>query len=276
MGKKCICCGSKNNKYIHSEKEYNYFECNKCGFIFSPTIEKQYFPKRKKLGQDEINFWKKWGERRKSFFLSQLKYIKKLKPHGKALDVGCGTGAFLDILKESYDAYGIEPNIILCNTGNRLYNNRIKNCLLYDVKDKYDLVYLMDVVEHMPQPDIELINLKKVMKSDAIVVIRVPNASYVKFKKFFFDLLGLTKKFKHGCFGAPGHLYHFSKKSLFSLLENNGFKIIKYCPTRSNIEDRLFARIISSGLYYFGLVLYFVSFGKINIVIDHLVYAKEA
>ncbi|MBD3202921.1 methyltransferase domain-containing protein [Candidatus Woesearchaeota archaeon] len=273
---KCICCNSSNSEFIHKENNYKYLECKNCGFIFvSQKINQQFKKKNIAIVNSTLNFWKKWGLQRTELFQKEINNIKKIKSKGSLLDVGCGTGTFLNLVKDKYNAIGIEPDINLYNIGNKLYNIKIQNKFLRDIKKKYDVITLWDVLEHMPDPEQELRYISKILKKNGILVIRVPNKGYAKFKKYFFDKLGLTEKYKKGCFGAPNHLYHFSKKSLNALFEKNDFQIIKYKPARSMISDKFFLRLATSSIYYLGLLLYYLSFSKINIVIDHLVYVKK-
>ena len=50
----------------------------------------------------------------------RLDLIRKIKPTGKLLEIGCGRGDFLGIARESFDACGVEPNPELAEFSSRI------------------------------------------------------------------------------------------------------------------------------------------------------------
>lgn len=127
------------------------------------------------------------------------------------LDVGCGTGWFCKFLKESYP----ESNII----GTDIEDGRkFKNFDFFlagieklPFKDlTFDGISCKAVLEHIHNPLLAVLEMNRVLKKDGILFISVPDA---KDKNFWDDYT---------------HVRPYTKKSLFGLLNDGGFKIEHY------------------------------------------------
>jgi 2-polyprenyl-3-methyl-5-hydroxy-6-metoxy-1,4-benzoquinol methylase len=125
----------------------------------------------------ENHFWMQW---RLKIILGHLRALQ-ISPEARllGLDIGCGHGAFqrqLDSLTQwIVDGCDLNPNAIALNRGHRgqsfLYN-------LFDarpdLKGKYDLVFLLDVIEHVPDP-VEFIRAARYyLKAGGHLVVNVP------------------------------------------------------------------------------------------------------
>lgn len=78
-----------------------------------------------------------------------------LKPEQRILDIGCGYGRYLKLLKDNgFNSVGIDVNasIVKANLANGL------NCMTSEEFDKssdsYDLVIMSHVIEHFPPPEL--------------------------------------------------------------------------------------------------------------------------
>lgn len=100
------------------------------------------------------------------------------------LDIGCGNGKFLNILNKLgfQNLYGIDissQQIEIAKKSNLINVECIDSLIfLKNVKEKYDVILLIDVLEHLElEYSLELINLiYKALKKDGKLFIQVPNA----------------------------------------------------------------------------------------------------
>lgn len=102
----------------------------------------------------------------------------------------------------------------------------------------FDIVYLMQVFEHMRNPHGFLDELNRVMKSGAILYMAVPNSKSIWRKVF-------GKNWVSGWF-APFHLFHYDAKSLSDLARQHGFDILE---TWSRTPESWFRLNVKAWLY---------------------------
>jgi ubiquinone/menaquinone biosynthesis C-methylase UbiE len=155
----------------------------------------------------------------------RLKFVEKLVGQGKILDVGCATGAFLEEIKLSradcWETYGVEPNQQAAHIAQKVSGARIFSGMLEAAKypnNFFDVVTMWDVLEHVFSPKATLLEIKRILKPDGVVVFSLPNL----------DSWDATL-FKHYWVGydVPRHMHVFSSRTLNLLLSQTGFVEIK-------------------------------------------------
>lgn len=214
--------------------EFLYYECSGCGCLqiaeIPVNIEKYYPPyyysfisklpklKRKASGlQGAVQqlFVKKEERKLRKEALSYLNPIH-IKPQHKILDVGCGKGELICRLYnlgfefvEGTDKYLPEE----INYGSQV--KVMKNDLQEIENNFYDLVMMHHVFEHMYEPEAELKESYRILKSGAFLMIRIPIKAFAweKYKENWVQL------------DAPRHFFIHTLKSMKILAERTGFKI---------------------------------------------------
>lgn len=142
-------------------------------------------------------------------------------PQRKLLDVGAGTGDFLVAAKQSdWNVSGVEPNkqaiANAAEKGIRLVEN------LDTIKDeKFDVITLWHVLEHLPDLENQIRKLNTLLKPDGILVIAVPN-----FKSYDAQYY----KEYWAAFDVPRHLWHFSQNAINRIFGKQGFHVEKVLP----------------------------------------------
>jgi len=141
----------------------------------------------------------------------------------QVLDVGCGTGDFLVACKNNQmQVVGVEPN----KNARSIAESKLKNAVfstIYDLPEsqKYDVITLWHVLEHVPDLEKYTIKLKELLKKDGILIIAVPN--YKSFDAMYY------KEF-WAAYDVPRHLWHFSKKSISDLFQKVQLKVVSIKP----------------------------------------------
>lgn len=142
------------------------------------------------------------------------------KTNGKLLDIGCGDGKELLRQKENgWDTYGVEINDLAANYVRKHYGLNVFTGIVEDAEfddEFFDVIILNNVLEHMSDPKTTLNEIHRILKNDGTLIISIPNADSFEAKKF--------KKYWTG-WDLPRHLYHFTPKTIKSLLITTGFQI---------------------------------------------------
>ena len=142
----------------------------------------------------------------------------------KLLDVGCGTGDFLETAQQNnWQVSGIEPNKQARAIANKKTDNSVFEIeqLLKFESNSFDVITLWHVLEHLPNLDDHIAVFKKLLKPNGTLIIAVPNhESYdAKYYKQFW-----------AAYDVPRHLWHFNRDSITKLVSKYSFQVIKVKP----------------------------------------------
>lgn len=145
----------------------------------------------------------------------------------RVLEVGCGSGAFVDHLRRPSEVWGVEPNAdageVAAQKMHRVLVGRYDQ-VARDLPEAYfDLVVCNDVIEHMDDHDAFLEAIKTKMRPGGCIVGSIPNVRHVT---ALFKLLAL-KDWRYSGSGILDrtHLRFFTEKSLRRTLQEHGYAI---------------------------------------------------
>jgi len=174
---------------------------------------------KRNLFERTYHIIKKMALRRK---LSLINSFSKEK--GVLLDVGCGTGDFLEFSKtKGWRVVGIEPNNQARVIANKKTNNSVYKTdhLLNLDNHSFDIITLWHVLEHLPNLEEHIAVFKRLLKPNGTLIIAVPNYKSYDAKIY---------KTYWAAFDVPRHLWHFSKESIKILMETFNMNVVKMYP----------------------------------------------
>jgi len=174
---------------------------------------------KRNLFERTYHIIKKMALRRK---LSLINSFSKEK--GALLDVGCGTGDFLEFSKQKgWRVVGIEPNDQARVIANKKTNNSVykTDYLLNLDNHSFDIITLWHVLEHLPNLEEQIAVFKRLLKPNGTLIIAVPNYKSYDAKIY---------KTYWAAFDVPRHLWHFSKESIKILMETFKMNVFKMYP----------------------------------------------
>jgi 2-polyprenyl-3-methyl-5-hydroxy-6-metoxy-1,4-benzoquinol methylase len=134
------------------------------------------------------------------------------------LDVGCGSGTLLGLLKRrGFHAKGVDfsaeaAKIAKTENGVEVAVGSLEEAHFPD--QSFDVVTLFHVMEHVINPHQVLAEVARVLASNGVVVLQVPNIESWQFKIFGAKWYGLD---------IPRHVIDYSKNSILKLLNDSGF-----------------------------------------------------
>lgn len=243
----CIACNS-NKFQEYSDTSYlniPSYQCEECNLIvtgetineineaISSIYSNKFWDEQKEIfGNIDDTFSDTISQGKQRNFISQFKFSKPYFNNRKTvLEIGSGTGHTIFWLdQKGYQVTGIEPdlqNVSMINP--KLKNSKILHCFIddFDNVEKYEIIWMSHVFEHLSEPEIFLEKIKKNMSEDSIFFLEIPNCEH-------------PSTLKDSIFGSP-HVYHFTSKSIRKLCEKHGFEIISSMVFRpaSKIEGAI-------------------------------------
>ena len=143
---------------------------------------------------------------------------------GSLLDIGAGTGAFLDHMQQKgWAVVGIEPDAHARSVAQKTFGITLQDGdALKDLpQQSFDAITLWHVLEHVHALHDYMDLLKSLLKPGGKLFIAVPN---------YQSLDAGIYKLTWAAYDVPRHLYHFSPQGMMVLLHRHGLKCIAKKP----------------------------------------------
>lgn len=155
---------------------------------------------------------------------NKLSLINKLQDKkGSLLDIGAGTGDFLLVAKNNgWDTIGVEPSEKARSIANRK-GIELKQETLDFESHSFDIITMWHVLEHVPNLDSQIKELKRLLKPNGSIIIAVPN-----FKSY--DANHYQEFW--AAYDVPRHLWHFSKTAIQKLFQKENIDLLKILPMK--------------------------------------------
>ncbi len=227
------------NKYSLKKSKFGYWQIHPIPSqdYLENFYKKKYYSKVKKGGGSREAKLLSRGSKvrdieiawlKKTYFLDRLDILEKFlpKPPKRVLDVGCGSGEFIEFMKDSgWQAVGIEPSLDVFHeaqsNGLKVHNVSLERLLPsgHEGEGSFGAVVLSNLLEHMRDPEETLYIVRKLLKPQGLLCVEVPNE---------FNLLQnyASKKVnkKKWWITIPDHINYFDFTSLKKLLKHCGFE----------------------------------------------------
>ncbi|MEO6693946.1 MAG: class I SAM-dependent methyltransferase [Ignavibacteria bacterium] len=237
--KKCWVCGSKNRIFLWGKEFDNglvssdvaitndqygktlpLYECQNCSFTYADPLPDNILSLYENL-EDEIyvdSLEPRYKEMKHIFDMA-LSLHKDAK---SVLDVGAGVGLLVKVAKEKgLEATGVEPSKWLVEQSRKLYGIELIEGIVPNEKlngKKFDMIFAVDVIEHLSDPVNFLATLKKHLNTDGVILIATPDRGSFLAKR-------LGRKWWHY---RLAHIGYFTRKSMIAVTEKVNLKIEKF------------------------------------------------
>ena len=220
--------------YTVSNEKFTIVKCKDCTHKFTQHVASQneigrYYASENYISHSDTQVGlvnKLYHSIRKRTLAAkqQLLQTETGLDNGNVLDIGCGTGAFLNTMKTAgWKIEGLEPDFTARKKAAELYNiTPLSSEKIYELEEfAYDAITMWHVLEHVHELQAYIAQLKKMIRTKGKIFIAVPNYTS-------YDAQHYLEYW--AAYDVPRHLYHFSPKSMRTLLHGQGLKIDKIKP----------------------------------------------
>lgn len=217
----CYICGSNQQDVIHKgvrdKEDINVLKCSNCGLVFLSDfshIDNQFY-EDSNMHQKNFNIHEYLIES-SSDDIRRFNYLEEKMKNKTVLDFGCGAGGFLSRASTvAKECEGIELDAFVRTfvkeSGIACYKS-----LQEIAGKKYDIITMFHVLEHIADPKSLLLEIKKYLKPNGILIIEVPNSEDALITLYENEAF---KKFTYwSC-----HLILYNDSTLTNLLQQVGF-----------------------------------------------------
>jgi len=283
MKQACRACKAHDARLLFDIGGNRVVRCCRCSHVYLDVVhdnssidalyahyEERYFDRSsREIEQETLTNFDTYLENCRRFCLS-------LPAGPRLLDIGCGAGHLLErAQKHGFEVEGQDICGPLLDMAARRFGCTVHRGFLCDVElppHSFDVIAMVDVLEHLKDPETELGLVRTLRKPGGILFILTPNdqalvrrlakLSYtLSFHRFVFPMKSLY---------YIDHLSYFNRRSLSLLLKRTGFEMV-HCETK-NPE---LTRLSLPPAYRFCTKLLFLLSGHLNNMAGKLiVYAK--
>jgi 2-polyprenyl-3-methyl-5-hydroxy-6-metoxy-1,4-benzoquinol methylase len=193
--------------------------CTACGFMYqNPQPDPRWV-----LSAYEDVVDTRYNEEREGrvhTFSRELDQLARLTQPGRLLDIGAHVGVFVEVAAgKGWQAQGVEPSRWAAEHAQSRGLNVVCGTVddLPGETERYDLITLWDVIEHLADPTGELRRLKSLVRPGGLVAISTMDVDAPVAR-----LLG-----RNWPWYMQMHLYYFSRRTLAQAVENAGYEVVE-------------------------------------------------
>jgi SAM-dependent methyltransferase len=230
----CIVCGQPPPfEEVYERGGHRLVRCRNCGLVFQDpqpddaVLEGAYYhdPQFTAALFDRYREWTLSQARAK---LGLLRQTAGPLPPGRALDVGCSSGAWIEVsASQGWRTTGVEPGADTAAAA-RARGLDVRTGTLGELAaelsaERFDLITFWDVLEHLRDPRRELELAADLLVPGGVVAATMPNIAGLYPRLTYSLIARWSGVWEHP--ELPLHLYDFSPRTATGLLERCGYSV---------------------------------------------------
>lgn len=237
----CRLCRSDSYDVITREYRldtwFTVARCKDCSLVYVRETIADVSPDYVGMTEDDLNVEHIWrqGKHKEAAFHQCLQLTESVAAWNRSgdslpviLDVGCGTGQWLQFVKLRYQCYGFDASAV--QTAYAQANNPNVRCAisLNEYKAKLggmlptaDLITLWDVLEHIRHPTEFVADLVKGLSDNGLFFASIPAATPMVLKQ---KLLAIN--WPQFSWAPEEHVVYYSPKTIAHLMKKTGLRVI--------------------------------------------------
>lgn len=180
---------------------------------------------------------------------SHNQIVRRIPKYAQVLELGCASGEMSEVMKRYCQArvFGVEKEPQAAWQARRhcdyVFTEDLDDPHSLDALqfEKFDVITLVDVLEHLQHPEALLERLRPLMMEESTILLSVPNVAHASVR---LELLTGDFRYENAGILDSTHLKFFTLNSLKTLIHNCGFVINEIDYTWHDIPDSVIARYL--------------------------------
>ena len=206
----CFLCKERSERIVFREAGYEAHQCD-CGLLYTTPLPP---PDAIDLTEDL---------HKKAYYdlpaALRVEFIKRYRPTGDLLEVGCGDGFFLRAAQsQGYNVAAIEPNPERAAQVRQALGVQVEEAYIETSNwppQSFDIIYHCDMLSHFPDPVYALGKMKSLLKPGGVLYFEVGLVG------------GLSPHWyrRMGTLRMPHHRWFYTPDALNALLKASGLQV---------------------------------------------------
>ena len=261
----CRVCNNADVTFLCStENEHSYstvlnhYKCNNCGTVFvGNKVESEELGVAYATLNDKDYYKDIEIENKKKMNTAIVHLESSIEKQSEIIDIGTGNGLFVKLLNKAgymnISAHEIKGSDLskIEKYAKQIYQDFDYSCI---PSRKFDAVTMLDVLEHVLDPQFLINSVSRILKEDGIIYFHTPVVTRTDIFMHYLLKLPLIKKVAVTWLRGRTSIFHlenYTKKSINILLNQAGFNQIKIIltnelswPVKRYVEIYLFEKNI--------------------------------
>jgi 2-polyprenyl-3-methyl-5-hydroxy-6-metoxy-1,4-benzoquinol methylase len=291
----CNCCGYNDFRRLAAENGLAIVECRRCRLVSvnpRPTDREleRFYRQYLQPGAGEL-----WRRATGPMLRRDADRLNQLIPRpGQMLDVGCGFGFFLDIMRAAgWSVHGCDLSETAVAYARDVMRIPDVTHGAFDridwEPDRFDLISFWYVMHHLADPKRALLKAHEALLPGGLIAVRVPNLTLFRLlwwlKRFDSERLRRllmqvrkdtgSRNSPFNVLDPPVHLYGFTRKTLGNLLRSTGFRVIAIHNDGMVQRGTRFNRLVDQSITRLADLVLDLTGGALDLSISFSIYARR-
>jgi SAM-dependent methyltransferase len=234
----CILCGSSSSSLLSVQNSWPVVRCRECGLVYlserpaekalTDIYSKSYYEDGDVGYKGYIRTFEKYHGTFIKIFARRHRDLLHRARGKRLLEIGCAYGFLLDYLrKKEWEVTGVEISPLSSAFARNELGLDVRTGSIESVdleEHSFDVVLLLDVLEHLHRPFDILHRIKELLSPEGILVVQCPWELY-HWEEIAEALLRNMKPGTIEPDSVPAHLYFFQPRTLEAVLKKGGFRV---------------------------------------------------
>jgi len=155
------------------------------------------------------------------YALMKARWVHRLRPGGRLLEIGCGEGDFLTAAKSlGYEVYGVEADSGRARRASEWLRRPVRCATLDELRppaNGFDVIYHCDLLSHFADPVQALRRMCELLSRNGILAFEAGTLGNIS--RFWYEWIGNL--------GFPDHRWLYSEPSLRLLMSKARLRILR-------------------------------------------------